>query len=98
MAAAALVLIVSTFWARSFAGAGARTSAEPVAVLEPEGLDLELRDIRPVNDISGVLRYLGDTDSNDSVIIRLPESRSFRRAGEPKIIKAADYSPRRPGR
>jgi hypothetical protein len=98
MAAAALVLIATSFWARSSAGPGIPDSAAPMAVLEPEGLDMELRDIHPVNDISGVLRYLGDTDSNDIVIIRLPESRSFRSAGEPKIIKAADYSPRRPGR
>jgi hypothetical protein len=97
MAAAALVLIVSSVWFRSFAGVAVPVSEQPVAALEPAGLDMELRDIRPVNDISGVLRYLGDTDSNDIVIIRLPESRSFRSAGEPKIIKAADYSQRRPG-
>jgi hypothetical protein len=97
MAAAALVLIVSSVWLRPFAGVPVPAAEQPVAALEPAGLDMELRDIRPVNDISGVLRYLGDTDSNDIVIIRLPESRSFRSAGEPKIIKAADYSPRRPG-
>jgi hypothetical protein len=97
MTAAAVALIVSSVWFRSFTGTAVPVSEPAVAALGPAGLDMELRDIRPVNDVSGVLRYLGDTDSNDIVIIRLPESRSFRSAGEPKIIKAADYSQGRPG-
>jgi anti-sigma factor RsiW len=96
-AAAAVVLILSSVWMRGFAGNAAPASDSPIAALEAAGIDMELRDIRPVNDVSGVLQYLGDTDSNDIVIIRLPESRSFRSAGEPKIIRAADYSQRRPG-
>jgi anti-sigma factor RsiW len=51
--------------------------------------------IPAASDLNGVLQYLG-ADSSDIIILRLPESRNFSRAGEPAIIKAADYSRRRP--
>ncbi|MDR0399752.1 MAG: zf-HC2 domain-containing protein [Treponema sp.] len=68
-----------------------------LSALENAGIDMELNHIRPISDVSGVLQYLEHTDSNDIVIIRLPESRNFQSAGEPKMLRAADYSPRRPG-
>jgi hypothetical protein len=73
------------------------TPSAAVSSLETAGIDMELNSIRPVSDVSGVLQYLENMDSNDIVIIRLPESRSFQSAGEPKMLRAADYSPRRPG-
>ncbi|MDR1025523.1 MAG: zf-HC2 domain-containing protein [Treponema sp.] len=94
--AAALVLFFGSFWFRSFTGGGpVPVSASPAIALEAAGIDMELSDIRPAGDVSGLFQYLGDTDSNDTVYIRLPESRSFQRAGEPTIIRAADYTPRR---
>jgi anti-sigma factor RsiW len=51
--------------------------------------------IPAATDLNGVLQYLG-ADGSDIIILRLPESRNFSRAGEPAIIKAADYSRRHP--
>jgi hypothetical protein len=48
----------------------------------------------PVADMNGVIQYLGNDDTADIVIIRLPESKSFMSFGEPAIVKAADYSGR----
>ncbi|MDR1444954.1 MAG: zf-HC2 domain-containing protein [Treponema sp.] len=90
--AAALVLLLGSIWLRSFTRV-VPVSDSPLAALEAAEIDMELSDIRPAGDVSGLFQYLGDTDSNDTVIIRLPESRSFQRAGEPKIIRAADYTP-----
>jgi hypothetical protein len=52
-------------------------------------------DITPVSDINSILQYLGAGDSN-VIILQLPESKDFKRSGEPAIIRAADYSGRRP--
>ena len=50
----------------------------------------------PFTDLNGVLQYLGSRDSGDIVILHLPEKRNFFSSGEPAIIKAADYSRRKP--
>jgi hypothetical protein len=55
---------------------------------------IEMQAIIPASDMNGVLQYLGNTDTADIVIIRLPESKSFMSFGEPAIIRAADYSGR----
>ncbi|MDR1903185.1 MAG: zf-HC2 domain-containing protein [Treponema sp.] len=62
------------------------------------GMGLNMQDIVPVSDMDEVLQYFGNQDSNDMVIIRLPESKSFISSGEPTMIKAADYSRRNQGR
>jgi anti-sigma factor RsiW len=51
--------------------------------------------IPAATDLNGVLQYLG-ADGSDIIILRLPESRNFSRSGDPAIIRAADYSRRRP--
>jgi hypothetical protein len=91
-AAAAMVLVLGSMIFKP-----SQTPVIPNSVissLENAGIDMELNNIRPINDVSGVLQYLESTDSNDIVIIRLPESRSFQSAGEPKMLRAADYSPK----
>jgi hypothetical protein len=91
-AAAVMVLILGSVLSQP--------SPSPIPVissLENAGIDMELNSIRPVSDVSGVLQYLESMDSDDIVIIRLPESRSFQSAGEPKMLRAADYATRRPG-
>ncbi|MDR2257911.1 MAG: zf-HC2 domain-containing protein [Treponema sp.] len=60
------------------------------------GVDLDVRGIMPVSDMHGVLQYLGDQDTGDIVILRLPESRSFMSSGEPTLLKAADLPARVP--
>jgi len=47
--------------------------------------------IPAAQDMNGLLQLLG-SDGTDVLILRLPESRNFSRAGEPAIIRAADYS------
>ena len=54
-----------------------------------------IADTIPLTDMSGVLQYLSGMDNGDFMVIRLPESRNFSRAGEPALINAADYSRRR---
>jgi anti-sigma factor RsiW len=58
------------------------------------GMNLDAQEILPVADMNGILQYLGNNDTADFVIIRLPESKNFMSAGEPTILKAADYSRR----
>jgi anti-sigma factor RsiW len=94
-AAAAVVLVLGSMVFRSSPAPVIPDLA--VSSLETAGIDMEMNNIRPISDVSGVLQYLESTDSNDIVIIRLPESRSFQSAGEPKMLRAADYSPKRSG-
>jgi hypothetical protein len=54
------------------------------------GVNLDLQGITPVSDINGILQYLGDNDTGNIVILRLPESRNFMSSGEPRILKAAE--------
>jgi hypothetical protein len=59
------------------------------------GMDIAVPGIVPVSGMNDVLRYLGqDNSGTDFMIIRLPETKHFMSAGEPAIIRAADYSRR----
>ena len=101
-AAAAAVLIFVVF----FAFLGVRfmnrpSLQEPVAAVMPDylqwaGDDQEI--ILPMQDMTGVLQYLSSQDYGDFMVIRLPESRTFSRIGEPALINAADYSRRNTSR
>jgi hypothetical protein len=86
LAAAALVLAFGVFFVRS-----PRTAAPGSTALSA----LDMQTLVPVTDLNGIWQYLGNDDSGDIVIIRLPESRSFNSYGEPAIIREADYSGRR---
>jgi anti-sigma factor RsiW len=88
-AAAALVLAFGVFFVRS-----PRTTASANTALSA----LDMQTVMPVADLNGILQYLGNDDSGDIVIIRLPESRSFTSFGEPAIIRAADYGGSKGGR
>jgi hypothetical protein len=72
------------------------TAAPSMQDMAAAGIDLDVRGIVPVSDMHGVLQYLGDKDTGDIVILRLPESRNFMSSGEPTILKAADLPPRIP--
>jgi len=50
----------------------------------------EFPGIIPTSDINSVLQYL-NSDSSEIIILKLPESKSFSRTGEPAILRAADY-------
>jgi hypothetical protein len=88
-AAAAVFIIIALFAVLSLRNTGAsRVQDVPVAA----GIDMDLHGIVPVSDMSGVLQYLSNQDTSDFVIIRLPESRSFSRFGDPALLRAADFS------
>jgi hypothetical protein len=80
-AAAILIVALSVVWLL------------PVKNSEPAlaEIHLEMGDTVPIADMNGVLQYLGAGDGGDYVVLRLPE-RNFISAGEPTILKAADYS------
>jgi anti-sigma factor RsiW len=85
-AAAALVLFaLGALWLQR------PEPGDTVIAADPE---IETPGIIPVSDMRGVLQYLGSNDSGDFLILRLPESRNFMSAGEPMILKAADYNTR----
>ena len=71
-------------------------ASEEYSLWPPMDSGFDTAGMIPVTDLNGVLQYLGARDSGDMVILRLPESRSFMSSGEPSIIKAADYSRRKP--
>jgi len=95
-AAAAMVITVLTMlWLRGGrvdnSGFAQQTQESPYNfILAAED---EFPGIIPTSDISDVLQYL-NPDGTDVIILRLPESRNFSRAGDPMIINAAEY-PRR---
>jgi hypothetical protein len=82
VAAAALILAFSVFFAGSLKTAPAADS---------EMASLDMQTMMPFSDMSEVLQYLGNDDSPNIMIIRLPESRSFMRSGEPAIMRVQDY-------
>jgi hypothetical protein len=101
-AAAVLLVIAAVLWAAqpkkaqslsNMALTSEGYSIHPPQVNGVPDFDPKLSSIRDLND---VLQYLGSSDSGDILILRLPESRNFFSSGEPAIIKAADYSRRRP--
>ncbi|MDR1929952.1 MAG: zf-HC2 domain-containing protein [Treponema sp.] len=65
--------------------------AAPPAEPQLAGMGMDLEDMAPIPDMASLLQYLGSDTSADMVIIKLPET-TFRTTGEPKILRAADYS------
>jgi hypothetical protein len=100
-AAVALLIIAAALWTLQTRGQRTlpnMTVASEEFSLWPPGMDVgfESPGMYPAADLNGVLQYLGARDSGDIVILRLPETRSFMSSGEPAIIRAADYSRRKP--
>jgi len=92
VAAAAAVVIVAVFFALMGIRGGIQSVPQNPAAVANIGLDDQ--GIVPVNDMSGVLKYLSSQDNNDIMVINLPNTRNFSRTGEPTLINAADYSRR----
>jgi hypothetical protein len=90
-AAAALVFVIL------IALLGIRSLSQPSLVQEQivaSGIGLNDNGMVNIQDMTGVLQYLSSQDNGDFMVIRLPESRTFTRIGEPALINAADYSSR----
>ena len=94
-AAAVIIALLATLWLRD-----ERIKSRGFAQYQQElanfaiAAEEEIPGVIPAADINGVLQYL-TSDGADVIILRLPESRSFFRTGDP-IIRAADYSRRQP--
>jgi len=98
-AAAAAAIIIALVTAAWFRGGPAGNNA--VASHKVESGDRnsfvisaeeEVSGIIPTGNISDVLQYLS-SNGKEIIILQLPESSNFSRAGEPAIINAADYTP-----
>jgi hypothetical protein len=89
-AAAAIFIVIAFFAILSLRGqrVAVFSGTPPVA----SAIDMDVHGIAPVSDMNGVLQYLSSQDASEFMIIKLPESRSFSRFGEPALLKAADYS------
>lgn len=90
-AAAILLFALGVFVFRQISFAGSVRDEAMAAEV-----NLDLQGITPVSDINGILQYLGDKDTGDLVILRLPESRNFMSSGEPRILKAAELPAKYP--
>jgi anti-sigma factor RsiW len=99
-AAAAAVVIIALGVAVLFRGGSANNNA--FANRQAESGDKsnfimaaeeEVTGIIPTGNISDVLQYLS-SNGTEIIILQLPESSNFSRAGEPAIIRAADYTRR----
>jgi hypothetical protein len=91
VAAAAVIFVVTlaVIWIR-----------RPAIYLPEPGTvaaEIDMGGIVPVSDMDGVLQYLSGEDTENYVILKLPESRSFTSTGEPLILKEADYQTARFG-
>ena len=63
---------------------------QPVKPGEPQLAGLEMQEMIPASDMTSLFQYLGSDNSADIMIIRLPDT-TFKRAGEPQMLRAADY-------
>jgi anti-sigma factor RsiW len=89
-AAIAAVLVVALLAAGGAGVAIGSGKPEPVAVMQSQPVSAI-----PVSDMGSVLRYLESQDSSGEIlIIRLPDSSNFTYAGQPTLIRAADYNGR----
>ncbi|MDR3170419.1 MAG: zf-HC2 domain-containing protein [Treponema sp.] len=90
-AAAAVLLVIACVLSLTRTPA---VSAPATDTFAGTGMGLGVQEMVPISDQNGVLQYLEQENTADILIIRLPETKSFKSAGEPTILKAADYSRR----
>jgi len=83
--AAAAILVFALALAWVFAGPGAQET-QAINIAGEAGLEV------PVQGIESVAEYLIGRGGSETVILRLPDNRSFVSGGEPAMIRAADYS------
>ncbi|MCL2602369.1 MAG: hypothetical protein FWD91_06110 [Treponema sp.] len=93
--AAALVVAFALFVI--LPGAGGAPESVPISTavqVQSENVNLGFDDYRliPVGDMNDVVQLLSTGDSDDHMIILLPNQRVFSRTGQPALINAADYS------
>ncbi|MCL2479297.1 MAG: zf-HC2 domain-containing protein [Treponema sp.] len=89
-AAAAAVFLLAAFLAVQ----GIQSANVPGSTGVIADVNADSQGVLPMSDINDVLQYLSKEDNSNYVTINLPDSRNFSTAGEPALIKAADYSRR----
>ena len=94
-AAAAVFIIVAMLAFRSVQSPGEQRFPDTGIVA---GIGSDNFGLAQMTDMNDVLQYLSRQDTADFLILRLPETQSFYSAGEPSLIKAADYSRRNTSR
>jgi anti-sigma factor RsiW len=90
--AAAAIFVVAFIFALSRPFVPQAAPASVMASVDSEMESGVQNIIVPASDMTGILRYLGQQDGSEYMIITLPEGRNFISTGEPLIIKAADYT------
>jgi len=96
-AAAIIIALMITTWFRggsvgNNAVANARIESVNKTNFIPASEE-EVSGVIPTGNISDVLQYLS-SNGKEIIILQLPENSNFSRAGEPAIIRAADYTRR----
>jgi len=92
-AAAVIILLLAVFWLR-FSSPFQRDTVDRANFILASEIE-EMPGVIPAADMGGVLQYLTPTGNGANIIIlQLPENQSFFRAGEPEIVRAADFSRR----
>ena len=89
---AAAAVIIIAFFALMGMRNGERSVPQETIVTASIGFDDY--GFLSIQDMNGVLQYLASQDTDDDMIIRLPENRRFSRSGEPALINAVEYSRR----
>lgn len=95
-AAAALAVLFFAFLLTRTTPVDEKYAATPIiaesevdGAVFPAGFDAASSTL-PAN-MADILRYLETDESNDIVIVKLPEKKKFIRYGEPTMLKASDY-------
>jgi len=92
-AAAVIIILLAVLWLRVGSPMQMETADKTNFILASEFE--EMPGIIPAADMSGVFQYLTPPNNGTNIIIlQLPEAQSFFRAGEPEIVRAADFSRR----
>jgi anti-sigma factor RsiW len=91
VAAAAVLIIVASL---AFVGVMGMTRPQAHDSIARMDSEPDFQESVPIRNMAEVLQYLSSQDTGDFMVIRLPESRTFSRIGEPTLINAADYSRR----
>jgi len=99
-AAAVIILLMTVLFFREVINAGNRDMSENSGFILAAEMDYmeDFPGFIPASaDMSGVLQYLAPNSGTNIIILQLPESKDFFRAGEPAIIRAADFSRQQSG-
>jgi len=99
-AAAIIITLLAALWIRG-PGNNNIANQQMAGTFNPANFllasDEEIQSF-PTSDMSGMIQYLSPESSTNIIILQLPESQSFFKAGEPAIIRAADWEKQQPER